>query len=222
MRLLKLSIILLLIQLLLFASLSAQEGENINTDPGGSGQSSNSDTIPVSGEDGVVSKEKENTQTPDLTNKGKTESGDDAKKKSPAKKKPEIKPVQKNEEIRTDDAKTEEIKTEEIKAEEIKTDAVKVDTGLLSIDEGNFKYKRIPEIKLIEPAPELAEKSIAVETPAESGEKPEKSYMDVWKILIILIAVGIFILYNMSRASVSAKRRSKISKSRKVLNSYRK
>ena len=220
MKLLKLLIILLFMQLFLFTSLFAQEEGSSNTDSSGAAQSSSIDTKPAKNEDEGLVKEKENTQAPDSTKKEKTESNTDAPKKTSTKKKPEVKAVQK-----TEDVKPEEIKPEEAKPEEIKTDkpdTVKIDDGLL-IDDGNFKYKRIPEIKLIEKAPELPEKNIAVETPAEneSDKKQERSYVDIWKILIVLIIVGIFILY-MSMASGSAKKRSRISKSRKVLNSYRK
>jgi hypothetical protein len=217
MKLLKLSIILLFMQLLFFTSLSAQEDENANTLP-----SSISDIMPAGNEDeGIVDKEKENTITPDLTNKGKTEKDDDAQKKPSTKKKPEAKVVQKTEVIKTEETKTEETKTEEIKID--KPEPVKIDEGLLLIDDGNFKYRRIPDIKLIDKTPELIVKNIAVETPkVENEQKKEKSYIDIWKILIILIIVGIFILY-VSRASGSAKKmNNKTSKSRKVLNSYRK
>ncbi|MCL2155500.1 MAG: hypothetical protein FWH53_07550 [Leptospirales bacterium] len=218
MKLLKLSIIFLLMQLLLmqmlfFTSLYAQEDESANTPP-----DSITDIIPeLPKDEAIVDNENENTITPDLTNKGKTEKDDDVQKKLPAKKKSEIKPVQKTEEIKTEDIKTEEIKSD-------KPDIVKIDESLLLIDEGNFKYRRIPDIKLIDKTPELIVKNIAVETPIEvSDQKKEKSYIDIWKILIVLFIVGIFILY-VSRASGSTKmsKSNKTSRSRKVLNSYRK
>jgi hypothetical protein len=89
------------------------------------------------------------------------------------------------------------------------------------INDGNFKYRRIPDIKLVDKAPEAVVSNIESELPIETDQKKEKSYVDIWKILIIFIIVGIFILY-MSRASGSAKMSSKSSRSRKVLNSYRK
>ena len=200
-------------QLLFFTSLSAQEGENFNLEPNSAVHDSSSDAAsgPIKDDD-AVNKEK-NTTIPDSTKKEKTESDNDAQKKSSAKSKPEIKPVQK-----TEDTKPEIIK-------EDKPDAIKTNEGLLLIDEGNFKYRRIPEIKLAEKAPLLAEQNIITETPIENMEETEKkkevSYIDIGKILIILIVVGIFILY-ISRSSGPANKGNKTSKSRKVLNSYRK
>ncbi|MCL1864594.1 MAG: hypothetical protein FWF73_02145 [Spirochaetes bacterium] len=210
MKLLKLSIILLFMQLLFFTSLSAQEGENTNTGSGGEAHDNSSGAIaePLKNE-GIVNKEKNSTITPDSTNKEKFESNNVVQKKSSIKNKSEIKPVQKVEDIKTEDEKND------------KPDAIKIDEGLLLIDEGNFKYRRIPEIKLVDKIPEMAEKSIEAEMPAEPDQKKETSYIDIWKILVILIIVGICILY-MSRASGPPKVSNKNSKSRKVLNSYRK
>ncbi|MCL1833806.1 MAG: hypothetical protein FWG49_04820, partial [Leptospirales bacterium] len=122
-----LSILLLFMQLLFFTSLSAQEGENFNLEPNSAVHDSSSDTTsgPIKDDD-AVNKEK-NTTIPDSTKKEKTESDNDAQKKSSAKSKPEIKPVQK-----TEDTKPEIIK-------EDKPDAIKTNEGLLLIDEGNFK-----------------------------------------------------------------------------------
>ena len=220
MKVLKLLIILFFMQLLLFTSLSAQEEGSSNPDSSGITQTNNnSDSAPVTNDkEGNVNKEKENTVTPDLT-KEKTESKEDTQKKASTKKKTE-KAVTKTEEIKTEEIKTEQIKTEEIKID--KPDTAKLDGDLLLIDEGNFKYRRIPDIKLIDKLPAVAENNIVAAPPVESEQKPERSYgSDIWKILIVLIIVGIFILY-MSRASNSAKISNKASKSRKVLNSYRK
>ena len=197
-------IILLFVQLLFFGSLSAQEGENFNSDPNSAVHDNNSDIIsdPIK-DDEIVNKEK-NTTIPDSTKKGKTESNNNTQKLSS-----KSKPVE----------KTENIKTEDIKND--KPDTAKIDGGLLLIDEGNFKYRRIPDIKLVDKAPEAAE-SIVVETPPiETDQKKDVSYIDIGKILIILIIVGIFILY-MSRASGPGNKSNKTSRSRKVLNSYRK
>ena len=213
MKVLKLSIILLFMQLLFFSSLSAQEGGDTNTDSSGISQGSNS--IPESPKDEEIVNDKSSAPAADLTNKKKTESGDDTQNKS-AKKTSAAKIVQKTEDIK--------IKAEEIKAEEIKDDkpvSANIDAGLLLIDEGNFKYRRIPDIKLIDKVPEAAVNNIEVETPIEIEHKKENSYVDILKILLIFIIVGIFILY-MSRSSGSAKMNSKSSKSRKVLNSFRK
>ena len=211
MKLLRLSISLLLIQLFFFiffsASLSAQEAESVNTQPG-----SISDIIPARNEnEGAIDKEKEDAIKADSANKKKIESNDDAQKKAAPKKTPAANIVQ----------KTENIKPE---AEEIKNDkpeTVKIDDSLLLIDEGNFKYRRIPDIKLVDKIPEPVEKNIATETYIETEPENEKSYMDIWKFLIVLIIAGIFILY-MSRASNTAKINHRASKYRKVLNSYRK
>ena len=206
MKVLKLSIIFLLMQLFLFVSLSAQEGENTNAGTNGILHGSSSDSISETSKDEeMVNNGKNSATAPDLTNKEKTESSKDAQKKSSAKNKSEAKVVQ----------KTEDIKTEEIK------DDIKFDGELLLINDGNFRYRRIPDIKLIDKVPEVTVNNTEAEMPVETDQKKENSYIDIWKILIIFIIVGIFILY-MSRASGSAKMSSKSSRSRKVLNSYRK
>jgi hypothetical protein len=198
-----------------FASLSAQDGGSSNTDTSAISQGGNSDSISETPkDDGIVNNDKNSTTAPDLTKKEKTESGNDAQKKSQPKNQTETKAVQK-----TEVAKTEVVKTEEIK--EDKPEGLKFDGDLLLITEGNFKYRRIPDIKLVDKSPETVVSSIESQTPVEADQKKESSYIDIWKILIIFIIVGIFILY-MSRASGSTKMSSKSSRSRKVLNSYRK
>jgi hypothetical protein len=179
--------------------------ENNNTDTSGVVHGNNSDINQESSKaEGIVNKEKNNTPMPDTS-----KSNADAQKKSSTKKKPVIKTVQ----------KTEDVKSENIM--NYNPDPVKIDEGLLLIDEGNFKYRRIPDIKLIDTPPVLVEKNIKIEAPIEPEQKKEKSYIDIWKIIIILIIVGIFILY-VSRASGSPKVSNKTSRSRKVMNSYRK
>ncbi len=103
--------------------------------------------------------------------------------------------------------------------------APKIDGDLLLIEEGNFKYKRIPDIKL----PEIkSEESLAVvqnnntvktEQKQNTGSRFSKGAVDVIiKIGVLLLVLVIFILY---RSRMSGPGR-KSSKKRNVLNSYRK
>lgn len=101
----------------------------------------------------------------------------------------------------------------------------KIDGDFLLIDDGNFKYKRIPDIKL----PEIkSEESLAVsqtnntaktEQTQKTGSGFGKGAIDVIiKIGILLLILLIFILY---RSRMSGPGR-KSTKKRNVLNSYRK
>ncbi len=103
---------------------------------------------------------------------------------------------------------------------------VKMDGDLLLINEGNFKYKRIPDIKLAEIKPESADSgNQAAVVPENEQNKPDgflglsKTASDVIvKGGVLLLILLIFVLYK-SRMSGPG---SKSSKKRNVLNSYRK
>lgn len=100
---------------------------------------------------------------------------------------------------------------------------------LLSINEGNFKYKRIPDIKLVEKSPSMAEQNTLMTnasgdagTPDNSAETGffglSKNAADVVaKGGILLLVLGIFILYKF-RSRGTGRRSSSSS----VMNSYRK
>lgn len=101
------------------------------------------------------------------------------------------------------------------------------DDYLLSINEGNFKYKRIPDIKLAEKSPTMADQNIQDKSADEGNTDNSagngffglsKSTADiVAKGGILLLVLGIFILYRVR--SRSSGRRSSGSG---VMNSYRK
>lgn len=103
------------------------------------------------------------------------------------------------------------------------------DDFLLSINEGNFKYKRIPDIKLADKSPSMADNN-----PQENNESVDAGNSDnsadsgffglskntadiVAKGGILLLILVIFILYK--KRSRSSVRRSS---GRNVMNSYRK
>ena len=102
----------------------------------------------------------------------------------------------------------------------------KTDGDLLLINEGNFKYKRIPGIKLADIKPESADSNMQVTvTPKPVPDKSggflglSKTATDVIvKGGVLLLMLLIFILYK-SRMSHPGR---KSSKRRNVLNSYRK
>ena len=101
----------------------------------------------------------------------------------------------------------------------------KFEGDLLLINEGNFKYKRIPGIILPEIKPESAVANIPVDAPKSGQDKPSgflglsKTVSDIIvKGGVLLLILLVFILYK-SRMSHPG---SKSSKKRNVLNSYRK
>lgn len=117
--------------------------------------------------------------------------------------------------------------TVKIPVEENKTvvQAQSYSGDLLQINEGNFKYKRIPDIKLADTQVAMASDQ-PVSTSADSGEvQSGQGFLGMSKTAsdiivkggIILFIFIIFILYK-SRMKSPGGRKS----SRKVLNSYRK
>jgi len=95
---------------------------------------------------------------------------------------------------------------------------------LMRIDEGNFKYKRIPDIKLPENQVQVAREltgsdAVPADSPAEGGFwGMSKSASDIFvKVGVILFIFIIFILYKSRMRSPGGRKAG-----RKVLNSYRK
>ena len=97
---------------------------------------------------------------------------------------------------------------------------------LLLITEGNFKYKRIPDIKLTDIKPETVDINTQVAAIPVSGQNSSSGLQGLSKTTtdvivkggVLLLILLIFILYK-SRMSGPGK---KSSKKRNVLNSYRK
>ncbi len=112
---------------------------------------------------------------------------------------------------------------------EVKEDAVsqvKLEGDLLPINEGNFKYNRIPDIKLVDVKPQTSENNIQVAEVSKSAANTSAGFLGLSKTASDVIVKGgalllillIFVLYK-SRMSHPG---SKSSKKRNVLNSYRK
>lgn len=104
---------------------------------------------------------------------------------------------------------------------------VKMDGELLLINEGNFKYKRIPDIKLADIKPEASDSVEKASGVQDSGQdNAPKGFLGLSKTASDIIVKGgvlflilvIFILYK-SRMTHPG---SRSSKKRNVLNSYRK
>ncbi len=128
--------------------------------------------------------------------------------------------------------------SDKIKKKKNVSSAVKTDVSgnLVELNDGNFKYKRIPGIILAENRasteisdkknPEVSEKTVTtVESVKETKEKDEKGIFNFGKNLSDIIARGgilllitvVFILYRRRNRGTSKK-----GSRRNVLNSYRK
>jgi hypothetical protein len=103
---------------------------------------------------------------------------------------------------------------------------VKMEGDLLLINEGNFKYKRIPDIKLVDIKPQTADSNLqAAEVPV-AVQNSSTGFLGLSKTTsdvivkggVLLLILLIFVLYK-SRMSGPGR---KSSKKRNVLNSYRK
>lgn len=113
--------------------------------------------------------------------------------------------------------------TEEVKA--VVDTSVSGDDYLLPINEGNFKYKRIPDIKLVDKTPSAAVQNTQEQNgTADSGNVNNPAgtgFLNISKntakIGILLFILGIFILYK-----VRSKSTTRRSSSSSVMNSYRK
>jgi len=136
--------------------------------------------------------------------------------------------VNKNEIRKTTDKKSPE-KKETVTPSEIAVETatpVKSDGELLPINEGNFKYKRIPDIKLVEIAPETVVLNPAAVESSGSIQKSGTGFLGLSETAsdvivkggFLLLILVIFVLYK-SRMTGPG---NKSSKKRNVLNSYRK
>ncbi len=113
-----------------------------------------------------------------------------------------------------------------VEDKEENTEQVKAEGDLLPINEGNFKYKRIPDIKLVDITPETTNSgSLISEKPGQSNEVNtgflglSKTASDVIvKGGVLLLILIIFIIYKTRMSGPGGKS----SKRRNVLNSYRK
>ncbi len=114
--------------------------------------------------------------------------------------------------------------TEEVKA--VADNTSSGDDFLLPINEGNFKYKRIPDIKLVEKTPSAAVQNNQEQNgaSADSGNVNNTAGTGFFnisrntaKIGILLFILGVFILYK-----VRSKSTTRRSSSSSVMNSYRK
>jgi outer membrane biosynthesis protein TonB len=209
MKLLKVLTIVLFSLFLSFSVLSAQE--NNTTDTGVSNQQPDGNTGTVPGS------EIEKTVPDEI----KTETVSAEKKKTPViEKKTE---VQKTVSKKTPEKKS-AVENTDVKEEE--TVQVKMDGDLLLINEGNFKYKRIPDIKLTDIKPEAADSGIQAAVPPENEQEKSTGFLGLSKTAsdvivkggVLLLILLIFVLYK-SRMSGPG---NKSSKKRNVLNSYRK
>lgn len=116
--------------------------------------------------------------------------------------------------------KTAEKKTAQTSAtlkKEEETAPVKMDGDLLPINEGNFKYKRIPDIKLADIKPESPDtgNQVAEVKTVTHSQKSSSGFLGFGVLIFFLI---IFIVYR-SRMSGPG---NKSTKKRNVLNTYRK
>ncbi len=206
MKLLKVLTIVLFSLTLCFSALSAQENSTADTvvDQNTGSGTVIEKTVPV-----------EKTETvkviPETTNTKKTSTNE---KKSESRKNTVKKNVEKK------------AAPVAVEVKEEKTNQVKMEGDLLPINEGNFKYKRIPDIKLIDIKPEAAESNTQVAEVPKSAPNTSGGFLGLSKTASDVIVKGgalllillIFVLYK-SRMSRPG---SKISKKRNVLNSYRK
>jgi len=112
---------------------------------------------------------------------------------------------------------------------EVKEEAVipvKMEGDLLLINEGNFKYKRIPDIKLVDIKPQTADSNLQVAEVPAVVQNTSTGFLGLSKTTsdvivkggVLLLILLIFVLYK-SKMSGPGK---KSSKKRNVLNSYRK
>ncbi len=138
-------------------------------------------------------------------------------------------PVNKNETRKNSDKKNSDKKvTSNSQVAEVeKITPAKLDGDLLPINEGNFKYKRIPDIKLAEIAPETVVLNTTTVAAPDSGQDKDAGFLGLGKTAsdvivkggVLLLILVIFILY---KSRMAGRPGNKSSKRRNVLNSYRK
>ena len=213
MKLLKILTIVLLSLFLSFSVSFAQETNTADTGANNLQHNTNNGNVPDVDVEKNVSTEKTAADTvkPDTSAKKKNSISDN-----------------KTESKKNGNKKTSEKKAAEetVIVKEESTPAVKVDGDFLLINEGNFKYKRIPGIKLADIKPEAADSGVQVAEVSKPGENTSTGFLGLSKTAsdvivkggVLLLILLIFILYK-SRMSHPG---TKSSKKRNVLNSYRK
>ncbi len=213
MKLLKVLTIVLFSLFLTFSVVYAQEN---NTAVSGSDNQLKSDnTGDVSGSDTgktvSIEKSEKDTVKPDQgssknvpVNEKKSESRKTVNKREPEKKEVKVPPVVKEENM----------------------SLAKMDGDLLLINEGNFKYKRIPGIKLADIKPESADTGMQVAEAPKTEQNKSGGFLGLSKTAsdiivkggVLILVLLIFVLYK-SRMTHPGR---KSSRKRSVLNSYRK
>ena len=213
MKRLKVLTIVLFSLFLSFSVLYAQE--NKTADPGTNNLQNNEKTVNVSGA------ETEKTVTTEKVGKEVFKPDPEINKKVPVieKKSESRKAVSKKNSGKKEIPVTADIKKENI-------DQNRMEGDLLLINEGNFKYKRIPDIKLSEIKPQAADSNMQVAEAPKSVQNKSGGFLGLSKTAseiiikggVLLLMLLIFVLYK-SRMSHPVR---KSSKKRNVLNSFRK
>jgi len=209
MKLLKVLTIVLFSLFFSFSVSFTQENNTTDTVVNNLKQESNTGTVPAAETVKTVTEEIKTETVPAEKKKIPASENKSGVQKTVSKKNPEKKSV----------SETVEVKEENIIP-------VKIDGDLLLINEGNFKYRRIPDIKLIEIKPEAADTGSQVAAVPENGQNASTGFLGLSKTAsdvivkggVLLLILFIFVLYK-SRMSGPGK---KSSKKRNVLNSYRK
>jgi uncharacterized protein (UPF0333 family) len=210
MKLLKLST-MVLISLLLVVSVSFTQENN----------ALESTTEKVdSGSEAVI--ETENTAAA-----GTVSEPDSSASRIPVKNKTAV-PVKKSETLKTAVKNSPEKITAAVSTveEAEKSSVVKFDGDLLPVNEGNFKYKRIPDIKLVEITPETDVLNTSAEMASSQVENTETGFLGLSETASDVIVKGGFLLLILIIFVIYKSRMSgpgnKSTKRRNVLNSYRK
>ncbi|PKL16982.1 MAG: hypothetical protein CVV49_13505 [Spirochaetae bacterium HGW-Spirochaetae-5] len=167
------------------------------------------------------------TETEKTAAAGTVTEPDSSASRTPVKIKTAV-PVKKSETLKTADKKSPEKIAVAIPpdVEPEKGNNAKFDGDLLPVNEGNFKYKRIPDIKLVEITPETAVINTSTEMAASQVENTETGFLGLSETAsdvivkggFLLLILVIFVIYK-SRMSGPG---NKSTKRRNVLNSYRK
>jgi hypothetical protein len=138
-------------------------------------------------------------------------------------------PVKKNETRKTADKKSPE-KIEAVNPPEKEAEnssLVKFDGELLPVNEGNFKYKRIPDIKLAEITPQTVLLTPSAEETSASVQSPETGFLGLSETASDVIVKGgflllILVIFLLYKSRMTGRPGNKSTKRRNVLNSYRK
>lgn len=151
----------------------------------------------------------------------------DVKKESEPSERKKTSVAERKSESRKKENSEKKVKTAAVSVEEKPDNSsqVKIEGDLLLINEGNFKYKRIPDLKLSDIAAEPAN-SNTVDTEKSGQDQEQTGFLGFSKTASDIIVKGgvlilifvIFIIYKMRMSGPGGKS----SKRRNVLNSYRK